>query len=99
VRLYSFASPDKVRPVLILTRDSALKGLATATVAPITSSIRGIRSELLLNEMDGMQGPCVVNLHNILTVPQHRLGKRLASLSEERMPELCNALRYALGCA
>ncbi len=49
--------------------------------------------------MDGMQGPCVVNLHNILTVPQHRLGKRLASLSEERMPELCNALRYALGCA
>ena len=45
VRLYKFAAPDKQRPVLVLTRDSAITYLATVTVAPITSAIRGVRSE------------------------------------------------------
>ena len=98
VRLYSFRPPDKSRPVVVLTRDSALAYLATATVAPITSTIRGVPSEVLLNEEDGMKSPCAVNLHNPVTVTQERLGKRVAQLSAPRMREICAALRFSLGC-
>lgn len=50
VRLYQFAPPDKKRPVVVLTRDSAIAYLSTVTVAPITSTIRGVPSEVVLNE-------------------------------------------------
>ncbi len=98
VRLYSFAPPDKNRPVVVLTRDSALAYLGTVTVAPITSTIRGVPSEVILNEEDGMKAPCAVNLHNPVTVTQDRLGKRVAQLSTLRMHEICAALRFSLGC-
>ena len=98
VRLYRFASPDKRRPVLILTRGSAIHYLSTVTVAPITSTIRGVPSEVLLDEEDGMKNRCAVNLHNAVTVSQERLGKRVAQLSTKRMSEVCAALRFSLGC-
>lgn len=98
VRLYSFAPPDKNRPVVVLTRDSALAYLGTVTVAPITSTIRGVPSEVILNEEDGMKAPCAVNLHNPVTVTQDRLGKRVAHLGALRMHEICAALRFSLGC-
>ena len=98
IRLYRFEPPDKARPVVVLTRDSALRYLSTATVAPITSSIRGVPSEVRLDEDDGMKGPCAVNLHNSVTVSQERLGKRVAHLAPVRMRELCAALRFSLGC-
>ena len=98
VRLYSFASPDKRRPVLVLTRDSAIAYLSTVTVAPISSSIRGVPSEAPLEVEDGMKAPCVVNLHNAVTVSQDRLGKRIAHLNSHRMSQVCAALRFSLGC-
>ena len=98
VRLYEYPPPDKRRPVVVLTRDSSLALLSTATIAPITSTIRGIESEVLLTEDDGMKTPCVVNLHNAVTVPQRRLGKRVTRLSSVKMGEVCAALRFALGC-
>jgi mRNA interferase MazF len=98
VRLYRFAPPDKSRPVVVLTRDSALGYLSTATVAPITSSIRGVPSEVRLDTGDGMKGPCAVNLHNAVTVSQERLGKRVGRLTPPRMREICAALRFAMGC-
>lgn len=98
VRLYQFAPPDKKRPVVVLTRDSAVAYLSTVTVAPITSAIRGVPSEVVLNERDGMKVPCAVNLHNAVTVSQNRLGKRVAQLSHLRMGEICAALRFSLGC-
>lgn len=98
VRLYVFASPDKKRPVVVLTRTSALAYLSTATVAPITSTIRGVPSEVRLDEHDGMKAPCAVNLHNAVTVSQHRLGKRVGQLESARMEEICAALRFSLGC-
>lgn len=82
----------------MLTRDSAVAYLATATVAPITSTIRGVPSEVVLSEEDGMKAPCAVNLHSAVTVAQRRLGKRVARLSSARMGEICSALRFALGC-
>src|SRR5579859_5079884 len=98
VRLYQFAPPDKKRPVVVLTRDSAIAYLSTVTVAPITSTIRGVPSEVLLNEEDGMKAPCAVNLHNAVTVRQERLGKRIARLGPSRMVQICAALRFSVGC-
>jgi len=98
IRLYQFASPDKKRPVVVLTRGSAIEYLSTVTVAPITSTIRSVPSEVVLNEEDGMKGPCAVNLHNAVTISQSRLGRRIAQLSSLRMGEICAALRFSLGC-
>ena len=98
VRLYQFAPPGKRRPVVVLTRDSAIPYLSTVTVAPVTSTVRGVPSEVLLDEDDGMKARCAVNLHNAVTVSQQRLGRRLARLSARRMSEICSALRFTLGC-
>ncbi|MGD0522210.1 MAG: type II toxin-antitoxin system PemK/MazF family toxin [Terracidiphilus sp.] len=98
IRLYNFAPPDKKRPVVVLTRDSAIAYLSTVTVAPVTSTIRGVPSEVVLNEEDGMKASCAVNLHNAITIHQDRLGKRVAQLSSLRMNEICAALRFSLGC-
>ena len=99
VRFYRFPGPDKQRPVVVLTRDSAIGYLSAVTVAPITSTIRGVPSEVLLTEQDGMKGVCAVNLHNVVTVSKARLGRRIAMLSSERLREICAALGFALGCA
>ena len=98
VRLYQFAPPNKRRPVVVLTRDSAIGHLSTVTVAPITSAIRGVPSEVLLGEEDGMKAPCAVNLHNAITVSQKRLGRRVTQLGSRRMGEICAAVRFTLGC-
>jgi mRNA interferase MazF len=98
VRICTFAPPDKKRPVVVLTRNSALHYLATATVAPITSTIRGLPAEVALDEADGMKAPCAVNLHNIANVPLARLGRRVAQLTSARMGEICAALRFTVGC-
>ncbi len=98
VRLYRFPKPDKERPVLILTRGSAIPYLSRVTVAPITSTIRGVPSEVALGPEDGLRQPCVANLHNVMTVRQEALGRRLAQLSPQRLREVCVALSFALGC-
>jgi mRNA interferase MazF len=98
IRLYRFAPPDKQKPVVVLTRESAIAYLSTVTVAPITSTIRGVPSEVALDESDGMKTPCAANLHNVVTVAEQRLGKRVARLSDVRMGEICAALRFAIGC-
>lgn len=98
IRLFRFPAPDKERPVLVLTRNSALRFLNRVTVAPITSTLRGIPTEVVLNEDDGMRVPCAVNLDHVVTVPQQALGRRLAVLRPERLAEVCRALGFALGC-
>jgi len=98
VRLYRFPAPDKARPVLVLTRGSALGYLSRVTVAPITSTVRGVPSEVVLGTDDGMKQVCAVNLHNLITVPQASLGRRLAQLTPERLRQVCAALAFAIGC-
>ncbi|HLY63588.1 MAG TPA: type II toxin-antitoxin system PemK/MazF family toxin [Terriglobia bacterium] len=98
VRLVRFPRPDKQRPVVVLTRESAIGYLSAVTVAPITSTIRGVPSEVLLTEADGMKRSCAVNLHNLVTVSKARLGRRVAMLSAGRLEEICAALGFALGC-
>lgn len=98
IRLFRFPPPDKHRPVLILTRGSVLDYLSRVTVAPITSTARGVPSEIALGTEDGMKQPCVVNFHNVMTVPREGLGRRLSQLRGPRLREVCEALAFALGC-
>jgi len=83
---------------LVLTRGSAIHYLDRVTVAPITTRVRGVPSEVVLEIDDGMKKRCAVNLHNLITVAQRSLGRRLALLSEPRMREICAAIGFALGC-
>jgi mRNA interferase MazF len=94
---YAFAPPDKRRPVLVLTRDSALAVLNGVTIAPITSTVRGIPTEVLLTEGDGMPVTCAVNCDNLQTVPKARLGARITHLSQRRLEEAAAAIEFALG--
>lgn len=98
IRLFRFPAPDKQRPVLVLTRASAIGYLGRVTVAPITSTIRGVPSEVPLGPEDGMKQPCAANLHNVVTVPKSGIGRRVAQLESPRMREVCAALAFALGC-
>ncbi|HEX8501313.1 MAG TPA: type II toxin-antitoxin system PemK/MazF family toxin [Pyrinomonadaceae bacterium] len=95
---YTFRTPDKRRPVLILTRNSAVPFLNGVTVAPLTTTIRGIPSEVLLTPAeDGVHADRVVNVDNIQTVQKAGLGARLTHLSLERMRDVRAAIEFALG--
>ena len=98
VRLCHFPRPDKRRPVVVLTRPSAIGYLGRVTVAPITSTIRGVPSEVILDEGDGMKIPCAVNLHNVMTVAKEHIESRVAHLAEPKMREICAALNFSLAC-
>lgn len=97
VRWYEFQPPDKRRPVLILTRNSVLPYLHDVTIAPITSTIRGVASELKLTTADGMPQDCAVNFHHLQTVPKKKVGSLIATLSAEKLRDAGPALCYALG--
>lgn len=98
VRLLRFAPPDRPRAVVVLTRDSILDRLTRVTVAPVTSTIRGVASEVALGIEDGMKQPCAINLHNIVTVPKGGLGRRVAQLNERHLDQICAAIAFSLGC-
>ena len=97
VRWYKFSRPDKSRPVLLLTRDSALEFLGDVTVAPLTSTIREIPSEVVLGAQDGMPRDCAVNLDHVQTVSRGKLGGVITTLGSRRMSEVRSALLFALG--
>lgn len=97
VRWYTFKAPDKRRPVLVLTRNSAIGFLNALTIAPITSTIRDIPTEVYLSPADGMPAECVVNLDNIQTVPKVQIGTLITTLAVERMADVKQAVSFALG--
>ena len=95
VRWYTFARPDKRRPVVILTRNTVLEYLGEVTVAPMTSVIRDIPSEVLLSPLDGMPRDCAINLDHIQTVARGKVVR-----SSRRCPQTngsAKALLFALG--
>ena len=97
VRWYRFSPPDKKRPVVVLTRDSALEYLGEVTIAPVTTTIRDIPTEVVLGPGDGMPRESAVNLDHIQTVAKGRLGAVIATLAPSRMDEIRTALLFALG--
>lgn len=95
---YTFRAPDKRRPVLILTRNSAISFLTGITIAPLTTTIRGIPSEVLLTpDEDGVSADCVVSADNLQTIQKANLGAFITHLSLERMREVRAAVEFALG--
>lgn len=96
IRWYSFKAPDKRRPVLILTRDSAISFLHSVTVAPLTTTIRDIPSEVVVDQSDGVPSACAVNLDNLQTVPKRSIGGLIGRLGAERMREVDRAVAFAL---
>ena len=84
--------------MVILTRPSVLEYLGTATVAPIGSTIRDVPSQVRLDVDDGMKNPCAVNAHNLQSVRQDLIGRRVGRLSDERMRAICVAIAFSLGC-
>lgn len=97
IRWYRFERPDKKRPVLILSRESAVDVLGEVTVAPVTSTVREIPSEVALTRNDGVPRDCVVNLDHVQTVPKARIGGLIATLPAARLIEVRSALLFALG--
>jgi len=96
IRWYRFKAPDKKRPVLILTRTSILEHLGEVTIAPITTTIRDIPSEVCLDKAEGLKRDCAVNLDHIQTVSRKRIGPRITELSAGRMAEVGRAVAFAL---
>ena len=95
VRWYKFSKPDKRRPAVILTRNSAIDYLAEVTVAPITRTIRDGPSEVLLTQADGLPEDCAVNLHHLQTVSKSKLGGLITTLDNQTMTRVREALLFA----
>ncbi len=94
---YKFKDPDKRRPVLILTRNSAIAFLTSVTIAPITTTMRDIPSEVPLFQADGMLADCAVNLDNIQTVQKSRLEGFVTHLCPHLMRRVRKAIGFSLG--
>ena len=97
IRWYEFKSPDKNRPVLILTRNSVIQYMGEVTIAPITKTIRNIPSEVILSPDDGMLRECAINCDHLQTVSKARLGARITTLTQHQMKQVQEALTFALG--
>jgi mRNA interferase MazF len=96
IRMVEFGRPDKTRPALVLTRPVGIAALNAVTVAPITRTIRGIRSELALGVEAGLREPSVAKLDALQTVPKDRLKNYVGSISRTRAKEIRRALLYSL---
>ena len=96
IHWYKFNRPDKKRPVLILTRDSVLAYLGEVTIAPITTKVRDIPSEVFLSKADGLPRDCAVNCDHIQTVARGKIGSLITSLPSEKMADVAVAVRFAL---
>ncbi len=94
---YEFQPPDKRRMVVILARSAATTFLTSITIAPITSTIRGIPSEVVLSPSEGFPKDCAINLDNIQTVPKSKLKVYQTHLSPTKLRTLHSAIHFALG--
>jgi mRNA interferase MazF len=97
--LHHFAAPDKRRPVVVISRQDVIDLISTVLVAPITSTVRGLPSEVALGTADGMKGPCAVNLDHVHAVRKTDLRRHLSSLRPDKMAAICRALSIATGCS
>jgi len=97
IRWYTFAAPDKHRPVLLLTRDEVIDALNKIIAVPATRTIRGLSTELLLSPDDGMPASCALNFDHVGIAQRSRIGALLTTLSESRWPEVERALLIACG--
>jgi mRNA interferase MazF len=89
------AQLDKARPVLILTRETVRPHLATVTVAPITTTVRGLSTEVPVDAANGLASPSVVSCDNITTIPRRVLGAQIGVLLDRQEQALTESIRAA----
>src|SRR5262249_52283031 len=92
------AQLDKRRPVIVLTRNPMGEHLSQVIVAPVTSTVRGISTEVPLGPDDGIGKPSVANLDNVQLVRKVDLLQRVGSVRPATMSQICRALRFAVDC-
>ena len=97
--MYQFKAPNKRRPVLVLTRQQVIDLVHWVMVAPITSTIHGIPSEVLIGVDEGLKGQSAINLDNVQSVERSKLTNYVGSLDASKMHTVCRALAIAAGCA
>jgi mRNA interferase MazF len=95
MRAIHIARLDKARPVLILTRELVRPHLRTVTVAPITTTVRGLSSEVAVDSTNGLTGPSVVSCDNITTIPIDVVGEQIGVLLDSQEPSLSEAIAAA----
>jgi mRNA interferase MazF len=95
MRAIHTARLDKTRPVLVLTREQVRPYLTRVTVAPITSTIRGLSTEVSVGKANGLDHACVVSCDNIVTVPLAALGPQVGFLLDEQETALTHAIHAA----
>ncbi|HUB26166.1 MAG TPA: type II toxin-antitoxin system PemK/MazF family toxin [Tepidisphaeraceae bacterium] len=88
-------APAGRRPVLVLTRDSAVRRLNGITVAPITRTIRNIDTEVVLEPVDGVPTTCAVTLDNIFTIERAAFSTAIVVVSRDRLLQVFAAIRRA----
>jgi len=86
---------DKTRPVLILTRELVRPHLTSVTIAPITTTIRGLSTEVRVDQANGLEEPSVVSCDNITTIPADALGARIGVLLDPQELALSEAIQAA----
>jgi mRNA interferase MazF len=97
IRWYTFAAPDKRRPVMLLTRSTVIDTLNEIIVVPATRTIRGLATEVVLSDSDGMTEVCALNFDHVTVVQRSKLGAILTELPAARWPEVERALLVACG--
>ena len=88
--------PVGTRPVVLLSRDEAYPVREKVTIAPITTSKRGLATEVSLGSQDGMPKDCVVDLDSIATIRKDSLTDQICRLTSEKMDQVHQAIRFAL---
>ena len=86
---------DKARPVLILTRELVRPHLSTVTVAPITTTVRGLSTEVAVDTANGLDAPSAVSCDNVTTIPKSALGDQIGVLLDDQEQALGDAIRAA----
>jgi mRNA interferase MazF len=95
MRPIHIAQLDKARPVLVLTRELVRPHLSTVTVAPITTTIRGLSTEVLLDAANGLASASVASCDNVTTIPKAALGEQIGTLLDRQEGALSDAIRAA----
>lgn len=86
---------DRTRPALVLTREIARGAMTKVTVAPITSTVKGLTSEVPVGPGNGLDHDCAVSLDNVVTIPVSRVGRTVGYLSALQEAELARAIVLA----
>src|SRR5215204_966549 len=95
MRAIHVARLDKPRPVLVLTRELVRPHLTTVTIAPITTTVRGLSTEVAVDTANGLAGPWAISCDNVTTIPKSALGEQIGVLLDRQEPALSEAIRAA----